>query len=342
MRLEELENEEKPYAVFRMPKSDEIILYLQNNPAVNSTHDFDEKGFVLAPFFGGENVFISADNIYTFPIKDKESTISNASVTLPDNEEEKHHFKASILRAKKDIKKGDLEKVVLSRSLCIESKKSAVSVFDQLVKMYPNAFVYCWHHPKVGEWVGATPERFVSLDSKHLKTMSLAGTLPYTAEEPRWTAKELHEQNLVTKSIVADLNRAFPALTPDIGVTENLRAGALYHLRTQITLPSNGLELKTAVNALHPTPAVGGLPKKSALDFILKNELHDREYYTGFLGPFSSKNKADLFVNLRCAKKTAQGYTVYVGAGITLDSDPEKEYLETQRKAQTMGISLLF
>jgi len=90
------------------------------------------------------------------------------------------------------------------------------------------------------------------------------------------------------------------------------------------------------VEALHPTPAVAGQPKEDAIRFIKELEPHDREYYTGFLGPINKDREIDLFVNLRCAKITPTSLSLYVGGGITLDSDPADEWDETRWKAESL------
>ena len=93
---------------------------------------------------------------------------------------------------------------------------------------------------------------------------------------------------------------------------------------------------------MHPTPAVCGFPKGKARDFILKNENYNRKYYAGFLGElnfcFESNQTlmSDLFVNLRCMEIIKDNAEIYVGCGITKDSNPEKEYIETKNKSVTM------
>ena len=89
------------------------------------------------------------------------------------------------------------------------------------------------------------------------------------------------------------------------------------------------------VKALHPTPAVCGYPTEKAREFILANESYDRQYYTGFCG-LVEENKLDLYVNLRCMQLKEGKAHLYVGGGITKDSNPESEFAETQHKAQTM------
>jgi len=115
--------------------------------------------------------------------------------------------------------------------------------------------------------------------------------------------------------------------------------GDLIHLKTkfEIDAPSNAPEMQTQLlRALHPTPAVCGLPKKEALQFIRKSESHDREFYSGFLGTLNFKEQTRLFVNLRCLKLMGRTAILYAGAGITGDSVPEKEWTETERKLDAL------
>jgi len=169
-----------------------------------------------------------------------------------------------------------------------------------------------------------------------------------------WQKKEINEQQLVTNFIIDHLKPLVSNLT--IGNTETVKAGNLLHLKTKISglLHSN---IKTVINALHPTPAVCGLPKVTAKQFILDNENYKRDYYTGFLGELNIKKEtkrnanrrniennvytaiktvSNLYVNLRCMQLTDTEAKVYVGGGITKDSIPEKEWNETVNKAKTM------
>jgi isochorismate synthase len=100
--------------------------------------------------------------------------------------------------------------------------------------------------------------------------------------------------------------------------------------------------LKKVIASLHPTPAVCGLPKHSAKNFIRENEGYNREYYSGFLGELNidlvtfKTLQTDLFVNLRCMKIIKDKAQLFIGCGITKDSNPEAEYLETVNKSMTM------
>jgi len=145
------------------------------------------------------------------------------------------------------------------------------------------------------------------------------------------------EQEYVTRYI-HDVLREFRVKDYRVSSPYVKKAGNLLHLRTDFSL---GLEKITDrlwefVDAMHPTPAVAGQPKEEAICFIKQLEPHDRDYYTGFMGPVNRERGTDLFVNLRCMKITPGYISLYVGGGITLDSDPEEEWNETHWKAESL------
>ena len=124
-----------------------------------------------------------------------------------------------------------------------------------------------------------------------------------------------------------------------ISVTKpfSVRAGNLIHLKSEVSgeLDFN-INLHKLIKILQPTPAVCGLPKEKTKNFILENENYKREFYTGFLGELNIAKKSDLFVNLRCMQISNNIAQIYVGCGITKDSIPEKEFIETVNKSMTM------
>ena len=138
-----------------------------------------------------------------------------------------------------------------------------LQTFIRILTTYSNAYCYYWHHPKAGTWMGATPERLLSIRKNKLETISLAGTLPVTAEQshPEWSSKELDEQLWVTEYIVDSLKGI--GLEPQVGERINQRAGALWHLKNSIHAVLNEkTKLDEVVSQLHPTPAVCGTPKQ--------------------------------------------------------------------------------
>jgi isochorismate synthase len=87
---------------------------------------------------------------------------------------------------------------------------------------------------------------------------------------------------------------------------------------------------------LHPTSAVAGMPLEASLEFLKQNEGYDREFYAGYLGPINFDNNIHIFVNLRCMKLLDNQALLFAGAGITIDSVPEKEREETEIKFKTL------
>lgn len=354
-----------PLVVYRKPNIQKIIAFLQENTMLHTVSDFSESGFVFAPFenASADTVLIPAHfsskiSIETLEdISDDEKTFS--SPNIEENITTKKSHISLVQKGIACINDGEMKKVVLSRKQKIShAYESPFTIFKRLVHTYKTAFVYCWYHPKVGLWLGATPETLLSIHNRKLQTMSLAGTQKYKGnKEVIWGAKEQEEQQLVTDSIVKNLTPLVNNL--EVSEVETHKAGALLHLKTSINASINEAEvsLQKVVKALHPTPAVCGLPKKIANDFIIKNEGYNRAYYTGFLGEMNLKTEkkrantrrntenlaystikkhTHLFVNLRCMEVDAQGAQLYVGGGVTSSSNPEAEWEETIHKLSTV------
>ncbi len=344
-----------PFAVYRLPGTGEITFLVQLSQQENVFQTdklANQKGFIIAPFDAyktGEIRLIKPDIVAG---KTKEYQQLLAAIDhLPDQEtsflQEQNFFidKPAYLQQVKQLvgsmKKGKAAKVVLSRVL----KKPLPSAFDfdtffeQMEEKYPAAFVYFFHIPGEGYWAGATPETLLKQDDGFLETMALAGTRKLSSGKQMqpWGQKEKEEQAFVTEFVEKQIQ--------NLGIenyekrpVETLLAGNLAHLCTRFRFAVKGQETKTGLfaKALHPTPAVGGLPQRQALQLIEKTEKHRRHYYTGFLGPWQVKNQQHLFVNLRCARFLGNSMEIYAGGGLTPASLPEKEWQETEDKAQTL------
>ena len=182
--------------------------------------------------------------------------------------------------------------------------------------------------------MGATPEQLVKINQSQFETVALAGTQLYS-ENVIWATKEIEEQQFVTDYIVTKVKDKVNNLI--VSDAKTVKAGNLAHLKSFISGElTTDFQANDLIKALHPTPAVCGLPKEKAIDFILKNEDYNRKYYAGFLGEFNKNNQTDLFVNLRCLEVENDVVNIYVGCGITKDSNPEKEFIETENKSMTM------
>lgn len=386
--FEQIQNQyqnELPFVVYRKHNGTHLKSILQTDTTLHEVVDFNESGFVFAPFnTNNKSVLIPLDEFQSIDLNsvtlgDSDSFIEMHPEFLKSIEEQKEFHLNLVHKAIKEISKGDLKKVVLSRheSLEISNRNSdaatiPLTIFKRLLDTYQSAFVYCWYHPKIGLWLGATPETLLKLEGNRLSTMSLAGTQPYIdTEDVVWRDKEKEEQQLVTDFIVESLQAAVSgdmdsvksysssSGTIQVSETKTVRAGNLLHLKTDIStaFKPQSINLQQIVRNLHPTPAICGLPKTIAEQFIKENEGYDREYYTGFLGELNFKKKTSrnsnkrnvennayasvtkvstLYVNLRCMQLKDDKAIIYVGGGITKDSSAESEWEETVSKSQVI------
>lgn len=348
-----------PFVIYRKPNTLVVKGLFQNNDTVYTSENLTENGFVFSPFNSEKKTvlipFLESVALQSNFIDLKPEEYSN-KIELETLPQTKSFHINLVEKAIQAIKSNHLTKVVISREEEFLLKESnPIQLFKRLLSHYKSAFVYCWYHPKIGLWLGATPETLLTVTGNRFTTMALAGTQKYVDNlKPVWQPKEKEEQQLVTNFIVDNLNNLVSSLK--VLDVETVKAGKLLHLQTKIsgTLNSN---LKLVVNALHPTPAVCGLPKEKSKKFILENENYNREFYTGFLGEINNKEKTsrntnrrnvennvytsiktvtNLYVNLRCMQLTDVKAKIYVGGGITKDSVPVDEWEETVNKAQTM------
>ncbi|MGM0579040.1 MAG: chorismate-binding protein [Bacteroidota bacterium] len=244
------------------------------------------------------------------------------------------------------IKREEFYKVVPSKIKNIESNNdiNLGQVFINTCEKYPNAFVNLTYSAKTGLWFGASPETLIE-DKKgeYFKTMALAGTQPKSDKsiaETTWTQKEIEEQAYVSRYIINCFKKIRLREFDEIG-PKTIQAGNLLHLKTTFKVHTESVNFpelgSVMLKLLHPTSAVCGMPKESALNFISKQEKHNRGYFSGFLGPVHLDGLSHLFVNLRCCQINNQSVTFYAGAGITEDSKAEKEWEETEMKCEVLS-----
>ncbi len=354
-KIEKAKRDLLPFVVYKKPDSKNILAFFQIGDDLHHQKDFSESGFVFAPFDNRDKTVIfplSKCKVFSTLSEDLNSPYNSESFqAITENvigrdhlniKEKQNHI--SLVKKGIDlIKNGKVLKVVLSRKEeVIISDHKISEIFQRLLNKYSSAFVYLWFHPKVGLWMGASPETLLSVKGNKFKTMALAGTQSYKGTlDVFWAQKEKQEQQYVTDFIISRLNRKNLL----IGKPFTLKAGSLLHICTEINGEiSDKNKLKNLIQNLHPTPAVCGLPKNKAKEFILKNEDYKREYYTGFLGEFNMNKEdsneefktTDLYVNLRCMRIEESKIALFVGGGITLDSDPLKEWEETIAKSEVM------
>ena len=338
------QEQQLPFALFCKPDSDRIVGVFQKNDHLYFLENFEEKGFVFAPFDAEEVPFIPLEHsdVYVEYVNESnyffEKTTPKAISGVSND-----FFEDLVAKAVDAIHRNKFSKVVLSRKEEINNPDFDIEMtMNKMISHYSDAFKYCFFHPKIGTWCGATPEQFLNANGNALKTVALAGTQLVTGSATIiWNDKEKQEQQLVTDFIIDNLQDLVKEVT--ISSPYSVKAGNLWHIKTDILARLKSKKsLKKIIVALHPTSAVCGLPKQEAKRFILENEGYSREYYSGFLGELNidfvtfKTLQTDLFVNLRCMKILNNKAQLFIGCGITKDSNPVDEYIETVNKSMTM------
>lgn len=343
LKIKNHKEQNLPFVLYSKPNTSNLVGILQQNNTLFHVGDYSEKGFVFASFDEKQLILIP-ENESEIITSEKEDTFFAAietDETIVDPEA-KFQYEYLVAQGIQAIKNEEFKKVVLSRSEEVPlSEFDFIDTFQHLVQLYPATFCYCFFHPKIGMWMGATPEKLLKANENVFETMALAGTQKDNRQtEIVWQQKEKDEQQYVTDFIVKRL-REFAA---SVVVSEpySLKAGSIWHIKTDITgVLKDNSTLEEVIDTLHPTPAVCGLPKKKSKAFILENEKYDRNFYTGFLGELNStfegnNSSSDLFVNLRCMQIEDEKAILYMGCGITKESIPEKEWEESVNKSMTM------
>ena len=332
------------FVFYREPAARSSLQSFEGIPPLNG-----KTGFVFAPFRSGEG-----HPLWLLPLEEEiEAGISRA--VCPDEVEapapmpfcgrleeqpskeyrEAFRFFSAALRA------GDFQKLVLSRA-CTDAFPRGFSwarAFGAACRRYVHSYVYLFHTPQTGFWLGATPEILLAGGKGEYRTVALAGTqfLQEGKLTAPWSEKNIREQAFVTEYIGGCLRERGVRFTLEGPYTAT--AGELAHLKTDIRFRLSSVEaLGDILQTLHPTPAVCGLPKEEAFRFILSHEGYDRSYYAGFLGRWEPEGKTALYVNLRCMQcgEGAEKIRLYAGGGILPASVCEEEWMETERKLQTM------
>lgn len=370
-----------PLACWKLSGSDEIqvIVEFSHSLTPRALNLEKDSGFAISPFLNEDNqntLLIRPDFYYNFKTTacninenfENEKLVSGflqgmnkpalTPFSLPaiintanDRNQGKGSYSENVNQALLHIQKNDFKKVVLARRKEIRLRPgySPAGSFLRLCREQSNSFVSLVHLPDQGIWLGASPELLIRVDKENIfHTTALAATQQFNEGDPVskavWTQKEIEEQALVSRYIISCFKTIRLREYEEDGPT-TVRAGNLIHLKTDYSVSMNQVNFpdlgSVMLNLLHPTSAICGMPKKPALEFIEKHEEMHRKFYSGFLGPVNIEGESHIFVNIRCAEIGNEKAIVYSGAGITAESNPEKEFEETEIKMKTMSDVLI-
>jgi menaquinone-specific isochorismate synthase len=254
-------------------------------------------------------------------------------------------------RAKELIRNGAFEKIVLARAETFESfhKPIFTVLTHQLRQRYPECFNFMVQKDSETAFIGATPERLVSLRDGVFMTEGLAGSTSRgrsaledaaLAQNLMDSRKDRDEHDFVVRAINENLRnfsyRVEHPKQPGIKKLKNVQ-----HLFTPISASiKKGVRVHELISEMHPTPAVGGFPRDEAVSYIHEIEQLDRGWYAAPVGWFNLNGCGEFAVAIRSALLHKKRATLYAGCGIVADSDPENEWNETLLKFKPMLDSL--
>lgn len=334
------------FAIYRLPHEDHAILVQQTHGELaeylSCTELNGRSGFVVAPFEVRADqpiLLIRPDVVKEINLAGTYSLYGSPNLTNPSST-----YAIDFANYHAQLELGAFRKIVLARCAHEETEEALppMELFMRACALYPRMFISLVDTPMSGCWLTATPE--VLLNNKggsNWQTIALAGTMKLEGEQLsgegetiNWSTKNIQEQRYVATYIAECLERYTRDFREEGPYT--VRAANLVHLRSDFnfTLPSDNC-IGDLLQVLHPTPAVCGLPKKEAFQFIVRNEHTPRRYYSGFMGPLGGI-ETHLYVSLRCMKIEGNHYHLYAGGGLLKNSIMEQEWQETEVKLETM------
>lgn len=264
-------------------------------------------------------------------------------------------YRKAVASAVARIHQGTLEKVVLSRALELvydDAELDPTAVYRNLLALYPSAYVFSVRDPDTGDYLmGASPELVLGVHEGQCTTHPLAGSSPrqlsdgptedaQAGERLLGSAKDRAEHATVVDDIAERLGSLCDSLTIPPAPTL-LGTPQLWHLGTPMSGNLKpGLTALDAARAVHPTPAICGMPRAVALDMIRELEPYDRGYYGGLVGWMDPDGNGEWALNLRSGRVSSRRATLCAGAGIVDGSTASGEHDETAVKLSTFLAAL--
>ncbi|MEU6070700.1 isochorismate synthase [Streptomyces sp. NPDC047082] len=273
--------------------------------------------------------------------------LSSAVRELPSAEQ----WKGLVRQAVDRIRAGAFEKVVLAREVRVSADRpfDLLTALERLSRTYPDATLFAVGHG-AHTFFGATPEYLVRLSGSTVRALGLAGTAPRGStpgldaeveEQLTGSAKIRHEHDVVVRMLVDALRPMSGQVDTGTGPSV-LKLANVQHMATVVEGRDvqHGLGILHFIERLHPTPALGGHPRKESLSWLQRNEGLERGWYAGTVGWSDALGQGEFAVAIRCALVRGSTASLYAGCGIVADSDPQDEYEETLAKLRPMRQAL--
>ena len=269
------------------------------------------------------------------------------TVPVTRHESERSEWETAVEHALRAIERGVVSKVVLARTLDVvmERRLDPIEVVEHLWEANRGSHVFLFEPEDGQALVGAAPETIMTVSRGIFHATAVAGTVARgeTTEEQRSLAerlltseKDAMEHRIALEDMVARLDCVAYDVTAQ-AEPHVLTLARIQHLETEIRarLPE-GTSALSVLEALHPTPAVCGLPRDAAFEFLEREEPFERGWYAGPVGWFDIEGNGVLAPALRCAVAQGRHWRLFAGAGIVAGSDPRLEWEETTIKFEPM------
>ncbi len=244
-------------------------------------------------------------------------------------------YRAALEQALALVDDNTLQKLVLAvrQALLLDGPLDPLQLLSQLRRSQPGSCRFLWQQSGREALLGASPERLLTVRQGQLRSDALAGTAPLqsAASDLLLSDKDRHEHALVVETIQSVLRRS--GLQPRRPHQPRLaRHGSLVHLHTPITAALNGQQPLRLAEALHPTPAVAGLPRREAMAWLRSLEPFERGHYAAPIGWIDSAGDTDLRVAIRSGVLRGRRLELTAGAGLVRGSLAERELREVELK----------
>lgn len=266
-----------------------------------------------------------------------------------------------------EIQSGHIDKLVTSRQLTLRSVDKEIAInqlTEQLIKHYPTCTILSYHISGK-TMIAASPERLLTLQHPDIQSDAIGGTIRRHSQTNKQHSKSIplalfkqsltdmeatehkaeHQKLLKEHAFIAqDIYQRLDPLCHTLKMPVYpflMKLHNMYHFETPIQGKlMDQHDIFDIISTLHPTPAVAGYPTHDAQQWLIENENYKRGWYTGAFGwlegDLNDRINGELSVMLRCALINKDNITLFAGAGLVSESDPEVEWLETELKMQTI------
>jgi anthranilate synthase component I len=258
----------------------------------------------------------------------------------------KKDFVKKVTKTKKYIQRGDIYQVVLSKKMKFKIRGNVLNVYERLREINPSPYMYFF---RMGERhiLGSSPEMLLRITGNRIETFPIAGTRPVSKNAKR--NKDLRMELLRDEKEIAEHTMLVDLARNDIGrvskygtvhVKELMKVKKFSHVQHMIShvtgILREGYDSQDALKAVFPAGTVSGAPKVRAMEIIDELEPNFRGPYAGTIGYFSCNGSCDFAISIRSVFTNRDEAFIQTGAGIVMDSDPDKEWMETEHKANAL------